>query len=622
MSASTLATLAFRLSSLLVVLTTAFSAAAREVQVPIQFDHAFIRQALVAQIFTAPGEKALLWDDGTGCGFLKLREPAVNSAGGRLRVVTRSEGRVGKPLAGQCLAPIQWDGYLELFEEPRIGPDQQTLQFRIVESNIYDQEWKKGLLTGKLWDLVKEHVQPKFEAVRIDLKPALDDLHDLLPLVVSSSDQTRIETMLASLHLANALTTETGVALDMGFTVSDIGPVAAPTPEPTLTPEELQRWEQAWQRWDAFLTFVVKQFGTETGDQELRQAFFDVLMEGRYDIIEALAPSAPGTPDPTRALFIKTWTRLVPVVRRTASTLPGTTALRYLSFIAAGDALAALDQVGSEVGLDISADGLRRLARMAAPLSSEDPLEYSTAVDPGLRQLFGFGARLPPPDLSAEPSAADVRTWWRHILAARPAFAATEQAPPPKALEQWVPPTGEALDAYLQAVRDVLNEVTRKTLQTGDLAPPHQELYRHLVRATAWQESCWRQFVRDGNKVTYMKSAVGSTGIMQINEHVWRGFYEIRGLRWDIRYNATAGSEVVLRYLKNYALTRQPPSGVPDFYARVTYAVYNGGPGAMRNFFKKEAAKVLNRIDGLFWQKFKAISSGSEDGVAKCLVGG
>jgi len=79
---------------------------------------------------------------------------------------------------------------------------------------------------------------------------------------------------------------------------------------------------------------------------------------------------------------------------------------------------------------------------------------------------------------------------------------------------------------------------------------------------------------------------------------------------------------VLLRYLKSYALAREQPSGVPDFHARATYAVYNGGPGHVKRFLKKGTSKTLNRIDELFWQKFKAISSGSEDGVARCLVGG
>ena len=302
--------------------------------------------------------------------------------------------------------------------------------------------------------------------------------------------------------------------------------------------------------------------------------------------------------------------------------MPGSTALRYLSFIAAGDALAALDQIGPEIGLDISADGLRRLARIVAPLSTEDPLAYSTAVDPELRQLFGFGPPLPPPDLSAEPTNEEGgQAWWRNLLAARIAIAAVEP-PAPKALEQWLAPQdADSIDAYLEAVREVLDEVTQKSLASGSLPPQHHDLYRRLVLATAWQESCWRQFVRERGKITYMRSAIGSIGMMQMNERVWRGFYDLRGLRWDIRYNARAGGDILLRYLKDYAIPHDQPE-VTDFLARATYAVYNGGPGHLKRFLNKKTKKSLQRIDELFWEKFKAVTAGKQAGLARCLVGG
>ncbi len=592
----------------------------RDVEVPLQFDYDFIRQALVAQIYTGPNGKAILWDDGTGCGFLKLREPQVNGSGDRVRITTRGEARVGTPLGEQCLAPVQWEGFLEILEQPQIAADQQVLQFRVVESNIYDQQWHKGMFTGKIWDLVKRYVQPRFETLHIDLKPATQDVHDVLPLLVGGGDQARIDAMLESLRLTAASASDNGVKVTLAFAVSDVTPPAAPSPEPTLTSEELQRWEQALQRWDAFLTFTIKHFGSDTSAQELRQAFFDVLMDSRYDILEALAPSAPGAPDPTRELFLKTWERLVPVVRRSAATLPGTTAMRYVSFIAAGDALTALDQMGPTVGLEVSADGLRRLARIVAPASAEDPLAYSDAVDPQLRELFGFGPPLPPPDLSAAPSDESNEAWWRAWFALREAVAAGE-APPAKTLEQWAPPDAQSVDTYLQAVRSVLDQITQASLASGSLPPQQHELFQRLVLTTAWQESCWRQFVRKGGKLTYMRSAIGSIGIMQINERVWRGFYDVRGLRWDIRYNARAGSEILARYLKDYAMAHDQP-GVPDFLARATYAVYNGGPGHLRRFLQTKTRKVLKRIDDLFWQKFKVVSAGKQTGLAQCIVGG
>jgi hypothetical protein len=606
----------------LILLAAAASARARQVDVPLQYDFDFIRQALVAQVYTGPNGKAVLWDNGTGCGFLKLRDHQVTGSAERLRVVTRGEGRVGTPIGNECLAPVQWDGFLEVFEQPQISADQHALQFRVVESNIYDKEFKKGFFTGKIWDLVKRYVQPSFQAVRIDLQPAIQDVHDLLPLMVAPGYQARIEQMLDSLHLADATVTDAGVNVMLSFAVSAVTPVAAPTPEPTLTPEELQRWEEALDHWDAFFTFVIKQFGNDTSAQDLRQAFFEVLMDSRYDLLQALAPPYPGAPDPTKQLFLEAWARLVPVVRHSAATLPGATALRYLSFIAAGDALAALDKIGPEIGVEISADGLRRLARIVAPLSTEDPLAYSMAVDPELRQLFGFGPPVPPPELSAEPTNEEgPQAWWPELFAARMAIAAMEP-PASKELKAWLAPQdADSVDTYLEAVHQVLDEITQKSLAGGGLEAQYHDLYRRLVLATAWQESCWRQFIHEHGKITYMRSAIGSIGMMQVNERVWRGFYDVGGLRWDIRYNGRAGGDILLHYLQDYAIPRDQP-GVADFLARATYAVYNGGPGHLKRFLGKKTKKSLQRIDELFWEKFKAVTAGKQGGLARCLVGG
>ncbi len=604
----------------LALLSAQTPALGRQVDVPLTFDYAFVRQELIAQVYTSPSDQAIVWDDGTGCAFLKLRDPNVSGAGGRLRVVSRGAARVGTPIGDQCLAPIQWEGFLEVFEDPEISADQRLLRFRVVQSNIYDTAWKKGFLTGKLWDLMKEHVQPRLESVRIDLNEPVRNVRDILPLLFAKADTARIDEMLSSIRLAAASVSDTGVHATLDFTVSDATPAGGPIPEPTLTAEELRRWEEAWQRWDAFLTFTIKQFDRDTLAADVRQALTDVLVEGRYDIIEALAPSAPGAPDPTRALFLKTWERLVPAIRQSAALQPGATALRYMSFIAAGDALAALDQVAPDIGLDISADGLRRLARIVAPLSVEDPLAYSTSVDPELRQLSGFGPSLPPPDLSGAPSG---EAWWRHWVVASPAFAAAE-APNPKTLERWLPPDGDTVDAYLQAVHEALDEVTQKTLAGTGLPDQYHKLYQQLVLATAWQESCWRQFLRSNGTLTYMKSAIGSVGLMQINEHVWRGFYDVRGLRWDIRYNARAGAEILMRYLRDYTVARTKEAGVnpTDVLARATYIVYNGGPGQLPRFFKRTLSKGTRRIDDLFWEKYQAITKNDQAALARCLVGG
>jgi len=69
--------------------------------------------------------------------------------------------------------------------------------------------------------------------------------------------------------------------------------------------------------------------------------------------------------------------------------------------------------------------------------------------------------------------------------------------------------------------------------------------------------------------------------MMQVNRHVWRGFYSIPRLEWDVVYNVGAGAEILLR-LMSTADARPSAAGgaaVTDI-ARSTYAAYNGGPGA------------------------------------------
>jgi len=590
----------------------------RYVTLPVRLDHEFLRQALLTQLYTGPGATAVLWDDGSGCGYLKLWEPGVSTVAGRLRVVTRGEARVGYRIAGFCLFPVQWDGFLEAIEDPFLLPEQRVLQFRVVDSKLYDAEWHERFFSKRLWALLKEYVHPRLESVRIDLNAPMRDLESVLPLFVGAGDADRIAQVLDSLRLTEAATEDTGIRVALEFAVTPLAPLPAPAPEPTLTPEELQRWEAAWQRWDAFVTFTVKQLGHDTTVEDLRQALADVLTDARYDILEALAPTAAGGPDPTPALFVTTWERLAPVVRQLSIGAPGTTVLRYLGFIAAGDALAALQQMGPDVGLDISADGLRRLARIVAPASIDDPVAYSTAVDPELRTLFGLGAPLPDPDLSGmdEPQA-----WWRSLLRPRPAFAA--DTPSAAALSQWLP-TPDTIEAYLDDVQTVLGEVTQRTLASGTLPEQYRPMFTLMVRATAWLESCWRQFVRDQGRVTYIRSPVGSVGMMQINERVWRGLYDLKGLRWDVRYNGRAGAEILLRYLRDYAIARKEDAqpGGSDNLARATYAVYNGGPGHLTRYRKAATRPALKRIDELFWEKYLAVRAGRERDVRQCIVGG
>ncbi len=610
----------YSILALLVVVAAASAATARPIDVPLQLDHAFLREALVSKLYTTASGKAVLWDDGSGCGFLKLRDPQITTVGSRVRIVSRGEGRIGQAVGSQCIAPIQWDGFIEVLEEVWLPSDDRQLRFRVVESNLYDSKMKKGLLSAQVWDRVKDNVQPTFENVSIDLADVTKDLRDMLPLVLTGHEALRVSRAVDSLRFVTAAAAESGVHLLLRFDLEPNSSAGGPTPEPTFSSDELARWEAGWERWDGFLTFVIKHVWNDTLFPDLRQPLVDVLLDGRYDILEALAPTGDGAADPVRALFLRSWERLAPVLRQSAARQPGSTALRYFSFATAADALVALDAAGPDIGLDISADGLRRLARILAPEMASDPLDYTTGVDPALRTLFGFGPPLDPPDLSAMPT--DDVSWWRGWLSPTTAWAG-DDSPPAATLRTWLADR-DNITEYLNGVQGILNEAAAAVLARSGLPDKHQSMYRMLVLATAWKESCWRQFVERSGKITFLRSPVGAAGMMQINEKVWRGLYDLRGLRWDIRYNARAGAEIVLRYLSDYAIAKREDSfpGGADNLPRATYAVYNGGPGHLTRYRKPGTKPLLRRIDEGFYEKFQAVRRGKVMDVAKCIIGG
>lgn len=586
-----------------IAVVLAGAACAEEVAVPLRIDLVFVRETLVAQVFTESGEKATVWRDGTGCGQVVLSQPAVDVVGGRLRIVTRGEARVGTALGGErCLQVLAWNGFVEVLLQAGIDPAARAVTFAVVDSNLYDADHKKGLTTGRLWDLVKDHAHPRLATFRIDVSRPFRELREWLPLVLPGSVE-RIDRLLASLQLRDPRAEPDAIAVTLAFTVE---PVAAPPgPEAPLTQEELQRW-------DAFLTFVTKAVARETSG-ETRRAVMDVLLDGRHDILQALAPGAPADPDPVPGLFVRTWEELAPVLRTGARGVPAETALRYMSFITAGDALAALVRLGPMVGLDVSADGLRRLARMIDPVSPDDPLRYGEELDPELRTLLGFDAPPPPPPEISPDVELDV-LWW--LVA--PAYAALDREAIAR-LNRWIPGSQD-LDAYLRLVRELLRQVHEEALAATTLEETFRPAYRHLVLATAWQESCWRQFVRRGGKIVPLRSPVGSVGIMQVNQRVWRGVYDQKGLLGDIAYNARAGAEILLHYLRDYGLARgehRQPGGAANL-VRVTYALYNGGPRNLARYRGRKPNRAFERVLDAFFEKYQAVQAGRELEVARC----
>lgn len=604
------------------------TANAREVQVPILFDHALLRQRLVQQVYTEPGESMHAWQDEDDCNALVLSEPRLATVAGRLQVTSKAAARAATPIFGWCLFSLEWSGTLEVLEKPVIDPTAPIVRFEVVDSNIYDAQGEKGI-AGKLWDLAKDTVAPRLAGVTFDLRGALRELGEMLTTVLPADDAAWTRAVADSVRLASIAPEEGGVRGVVAFDVPPRAPApdsAMPKegePEPALTPDEIARWERSWQQWDAFFTYVIKRVVVDADParaEELRSELFAVLIDARLDLLEALAPTAPGQPDPVRGLFVKSWERLAPVLHELQPSLPGQAGLKYLSFIAAGDALRALDELGDESPLDLSADGLRRMARIVGPQDEGDPLVYTTEIDPQLRELFGFGAPIESPD--DYPDETPIAKLLGLFVGTAWAADGPDSALGKK-LHQWVPGPDD-MNQYLPLMRELLTQIGARTLDGAKLDAPFAEVYERAVLATAWQESCWRQWVRENGRVQPIQSAVGSVGLMQINKNVWRGVYDLKGLTNDVAYNARAGAEILIHYLRDYAVKKgeHNATGSVDNLARSTYAIYNGGPGHLRRYRDPKERADLKKIDTLFWTKYQAVKAGREMDVAQCLGGG
>ncbi len=139
-------------------------------------------------------------------------------------------------------------------------------------------------------------------------------------------------------------------------------------------------------------------------------------------------------------------------------------------------------------------------------------------------------------------------------------------------------------------------------------------VYVSLVLSTAWQESCWRQFVMDGTRIRWLESATGDIGLMQVNKHVWRGFYDIERLKWDVLYNAGAGCKRILARMMQVCVdvaSLLDPVLISSHLARSALAGYNGGPGACNRWRRREPA-ALKQIDSSFLDKYEAAENGTQ----------
>ena len=574
------------LAASLLLLLSALNAWAGQLEIPLRVPIEAVQKALAAQFPASPNA---VYREGP-CRFLNLDAPALAVAEGELRLAAPGSAALGVELFGRCQSAADWQGTMHARLVPRID-EAGRLRLRILDSRLVDSRGRKGV--PLVWRLAKEQVHPRLENFRYDLGTSRGALLSLLRGVAPGLEdvqflQPRIEASHLVVPLAVAIPDTWLASAAAGASV----PAATAAP---LSEAELEALDKALQPWDAFLAYVIKQVARDSQNPELRQRLFTLLLDSRYRLTAILAgDEAPPAGDPVRALFMEAWGEMRAILADA----------RYTLFIDAGDALLALDRAAPGLGMTISADGLRQLARNLSPGASGDPLAYDQAIDPELGQLFD----VPEPPRSELPPE---RSWLDFFIAS--AYAAEQP------LDRWVP-SREQLALYEPRIGALLQKAAATELERAPLASPYDRMYRSMVPTTALIESCWRQYVTRSGKVSYLRSQSGSIGIMQINQVVWRGFYDLQRLRWDTAYNARAGAQILMRYMKDYAIPYAQKSGEPAHAPRAAYAVYNAGPRAVGRFAKNPPHPREQRVDEHLWKLYQGIAAGAQADLKNCGV--
>ncbi|HEV8675382.1 MAG TPA: transglycosylase SLT domain-containing protein [Methylomirabilota bacterium] len=595
------------------VVTLPAAAGAAPVRFPLTVEYELLQMALRKHLRDASGGALVLWRSADGCRTFTMQQPTVEPAQGVLKIAGPGSAQVGLGLLGYCWAQVGWDGHVEIRARPEIGRDWQ-LRLRVLDTQLYDASRQRSGVVPRVWETVKGWAESALPTFSFDLGPPVQEVKAVLGLFADPGRAGPLGAALQTLQPSDVAVEADGVKVGVTLELPDGAAPAPRAAEPGLTPAELKRWEAALERWDGFLTFVIKDLGALESDPSMRSELLDLLLGARHELTAVLGRGPePGT-DPVQRLFVGVWSQLRAMVRRAAGRAGDEArALRYLTFVAAGDALASLTAAAPALGLEISADGLRRFARTLDPVYAGDPLEYSELPDATLRQLFRFRDPDAPPRRVRRRAPS---SWWWLGPQAAHAADADEWGQLGQRLDRWVPDQSE-LGLYRAAVDRLLNLAAERTFDPGDVDERFERLFHHLVKATAWQESCWRQFGRNRGTVTYLLSPTHDVGIMQINARIWRGFFNPEKLRWNAAYNTGAGAEILYNLLLRYGV-REAGDRL-DNAARATYSAYNGGPARYRRYRLGRLADAHRAVDRAFWQKYQLIAAGTAQDRVLCL---
>ena len=614
---------------------------ARTAELPITIDYPLLNTLVESRLFKGNEKEVELVKDPMGCKKIFISNPEFREENFRLRFEIKVRIKAGLEANNDCYLPVEWEGYVVFFQTPVIDPETFRLSFRTEDSQVLNKKHDPGIISGPLWNLVKEKIHTRVDDLRIDLIPCVNEMKSFLAVMFPEGNLDKAVAMVESMTPGKVEVQDKAVRIAMTADVSSVYDETRKKKEDPLSEEELSGFIDTWQTMDAFMVYALGSLSEKPLTPDERQAVLETLLDTRYRFLEELDKPEKEN-DFVRTQFVEAWSNLSFLFRQHMGDKPSASPMGTLAFFSSLDALKALDAVGPSLGIEISRNGLLRLARLisGSPGAGED-LYYSFKIDKNLRKVMGFDAELieSPEYIKEEPEKQQdylhrilnrLISSALHLMGISPyaeAIAADKKKPDREDPAKWLPDT-KNIDGYVERVRKELKIAADQTVVKKMPAPEFRDLFYLITDAVAWQESCFRQF-RQNNKgvIEYLRSYNNtSVGLMQINERVWRGMYDHEKLKWNIRYNMAAGCEILDHYLQDYILKKTEKAKYPalenkDNIAGTLYAMYNGGPGEFSKFLDRLAKKKFYVSDDLFHEKYLWVKNGQWDKAGVCLVG-
>lgn len=607
----------------LLLLVFHLDANGKEITMPITLDYELLNGLLVQTSYTDPGQTAQLLYEGNGCLELRLADPKFSGEAEVINLLTDVYIHLGTPLGDSCLMPYQWNGSIQVSQIPKLDSQSWDLTFQTVDTKIFSADGTViesfDMVFQRLLPLINEHMQD----FSIKLANPVEDLRTFILPMFTPDARIQAEQLLDSIRPGAVIANEKSLIVNIHADAIEMDSEPGAEVVETLSEEEMEGFLDLWETWDSLLVFLVSVLSEKPLSETDKQQLIDLLLDTRYEFVTRINDTSVRK-DFVRDQFLAGWQLLSAIFRNQLLENPAESRIGYLSFLTAGDALMILDELGPAFGIEISRNGLIRLAKILGGEAVE--LHYSPDINKALQMLFqaypeNQENNPEQEEEAAQPQDTSAYDIWEFLESVLISSAYAANQPSFTEIRRWQAPKNN-FDDYLERIKDLLEFAYTSLVIRRQLPDNFNAIYQAMIPAIAWQESCFKQFVVKDSKLTYLLSYNNSSvGLMQVNERVWRGIYDTQRLRWDIHYNASAGCEIVDLYLQKYALRKYGPEILKktDILAQLVYAMYNGGPSQYDKFMKRIQANKLYDSDRLFAKKYEWVQNGDWEQVEKCF---